>query len=185
VRDILPPSAYEFQAAVGENRCADCLIRLPNPPGAIVVDAKFPLESYYVLRDADDTTISATQHAFRDAVGKHIVDIVERSYRQRVWIVSPTTLMATFNTVRAVLKDAHTREQAGVIQEEVLNLVNDLGRLDKRVGNLEKHFDQAVRDIRISSNKISSRGERIVTIEIGDGEDEVTEALAPPAGTDQ
>ncbi len=222
VRDILPPSAYDFQAPIGEGRRADCLIRLPNPPGAIVVDAKFPLESYYALREADDATRTAAQRAFRDAVGKHVSDIaeryivpgetaesalmflpaeavyaelyanfpeiVERSYRQRVWIVSPTTLMATLNTVRAVLKDAHMREQASVIQEEVLKLLTDLGRLDKRVDNLEKHFDQAVhdvRDIRISSNKITSRGERIVAIEMGDDEDEISEAIAPPVDADQ
>ncbi|HJN22130.1 MAG: DNA recombination protein RmuC [Alphaproteobacteria bacterium] len=115
-------------------------------------------------------------------------DIVERFYRRRVWIVSPTILMVTFNMVRTVRKDAHTRRQTGVIQEEVLKLVDDLGRLHKRIENLEKHFDHTVRDvrgIRISSNKIPSRGGRIITIVIGDEEDEVTEAQAPPVETDQ
>ncbi len=93
--------------------------------------------------------------------------------------------MATFNTVR---KDAHTRGQTSVVQEEVLKLMDDLGRLDKRIESLEKHFDHAVRGvrgIRISSNKISSRGERIITIAIRDEEDELTEAQAPPVETDQ
>jgi|TARA_B100001971_G_scaffold99372_1_gene91730 DNA recombination protein RmuC len=96
--------------------------------------------------------------------------------------------MVTFNMVRTVRKDAHTRRQTGVIQEEVLKLVDDLGRLHKRIENLEKHFDHTVRDvrdIRISSNKIPSRGGRIITIVIGDEEDEVTEAQAPPVETDQ
>ncbi len=93
--------------------------------------------------------------------------------------------MATFNTVR---KDAHTRGQTSVVQEEVLKLMDDLGRLDKRIESLEKHFDHAVRGvrgIRISSNKISSHGERIITIAIRDEEDELTEAQAPPVETDQ
>ena len=47
VQSALPPSAYEFQATLSNNRRADCLIKLPNPPGPIVVDAKFPLESYH------------------------------------------------------------------------------------------------------------------------------------------
>ena len=56
--------------------------------------------------------------------------VVEESYRARVWIVSPTTLMATLNTVRAILKDVHMREQAGVIQTEVVRLLDDVQRLD-------------------------------------------------------
>ena len=57
-------------------------------------------------------------------------NVIEDSFRRRVWIVSPTTLMATLNTVRAVLKDARMREQAGVIQVEVQKLLDDVGRLD-------------------------------------------------------
>ena len=54
VTSMLPPSAYKFQAQIGDNRRADCLIVLPNPPGPIAVDAKFPLEGYRALRDAED-----------------------------------------------------------------------------------------------------------------------------------
>ena len=222
VRNVLPPSAYSFQAIVGDGRRADCLIRLPNPPGPIVVDAKFPLESYHALRNAaDDAARQAASRGFRDAVTKHINDIaeryivpgetaesalmflpaeavyaelyanfqdvVERSYRRRVWIVSPTTLMATLTTVRAVLKDVHMRAQAGVIQKEVMMLLDDMARLDKRVDNLEKHFNQAVRDvreIRISNDKIGHRGERIVAIEMGDDADVEAELAAASAETE-
>src|SRR3546814_2207326 len=88
--------------------------------------------------------------------------VVEESYKARVWIVSPTTLMATLNTVRAVLKDVRMREQASIIQAEVGKMMEDVLRLDQRVGKLESHFDQARRDIeqiRTSSTKILSRGE--------------------------
>ena len=55
VSSILPPSAYEFQATLENGKRADCLIKLPNPPGSIVVDAKFPLESYHRLHaDCND-----------------------------------------------------------------------------------------------------------------------------------
>lgn len=83
-------------------------------------------------------------------------DVVEVSYRSKVWIVSPTTLMATLNTVRAILKDARMREMAGVIQKEVGVLVEDIGRLDDRIENLSKHFEMASRDIgeiKVSSGK--------------------------------
>ena len=212
---ILPPSAYAFQATLSNNRIADCLLRLPNPPGAIAIDAKFPLESYHALRAAtDDAARERALRAFgtdvmkhvRDIAEKYIVpgetaesalmflpaeavyaelhaslpDIVEKSYRARVWIVSPTTLMATLNTVRAVLKDARMREQAGVIQVEVENLLDDVERLDGRVVNLQRHFEQAnedVRQIRTSAEKVARRGDRIKDVQLGE---ETSDAELPP-----
>lgn len=94
----------------------------------------------------------------------NFIDVIEVSYRAKVWIVSPTTLMATLNTVRAILKDAHMREQAGVIQKEVSCLVEDISRLDDRIENLGRHFEQAGKDIneiKISSGKISRRIEKL------------------------
>lgn len=217
VVNALPPSAYEFQSTLGNGRRGDCLIRLPNPPGPIVIDAKFPLESYHQLRAAEDDAARAqAERAFTAAIQKHVADIaeryivpgetadsalmflpseavyaelhanfpavVERSYRARVWIVSPTTLMATLNTVRAVLKDARMREQAGVIQKQVMDLLDDVGRLDNRVANLQKHFAQAEKDIReigISSDKIARKASRIEDLQLDDDDDT---PVAPPPG---
>src|SRR3546814_8075298 len=67
--------------------------------------------------------------------------VVEESYKARVWIVSPTTLMATLNTMRALLKDVRMREQASIIQAEVGKMMEDVQRLDQRVGKLESHFE--------------------------------------------
>ncbi len=221
VRNALPPSAYEFQATLGNGRRVDCLIKMPNPPGPIAIDAKFPLESYHQLRQAnDDTARTQAARAFTADFQKHIVDIaeryivagetaesalmflpseavyaelhasfpavVERSYRARVWIVSPTTLWATLNTVRAVLKDTRMREQAGVIQIQVHELVSDIVRLDTRVANLQRHFGQAEKDLReidISAGKITQRAERIEALQLDDGGDaeaETSPAIAAP-----
>ncbi len=207
VKSILPPSAYEFQVVMGNTKRADCVLKLPNPPGTIVIDAKFPLESYQALRNAaTDREKVEAERFFRASVLKHIKDIsekyiitgetaesalmflpseaiyaelhanfcdvVEVSYRSKVWIVSPTTLMATLNTVRAILKDASMREQAGVIQKEVGILVDDIGRLDDRIENLSKHFDMASRDIneiKVSSGKISKRIQKIEDFQLGEG----------------
>lgn len=208
VTSILPPSAYTFQAVLSNQKRADCILNLPNPPGMIVIDSKFPLESYQALRDAksDQEKVEA-ERFFRASVLKHIKDISEKyiivgetaesalmflpaesvyaelhahftdivstSYRAKVWIVSPTTLMATLNTVRAVLKDAHMREQAGVIQKEVSLLTEDISRLDERIENLSKHFEQANRDIgeiKTSSSKITKRIGRIEEIEFAENE---------------
>ncbi len=204
VQNALPPSAYEFQAVLSNNKRADCLIKLPNPPGTIVIDAKFPLESYQALRNApDDGARAAASRQFAADVLRHVTAIAERyiiagetaesalmflpseavyaelhasfqgvmekAYAARVWIVSPTTLMATLNTVRAVLKDAQMREQAHVIQREVGLLLADVGRLDERVEKLQTHFAQAEQDLKqigISTAKITSRAERIEAVEL-------------------
>ena len=216
VSSILPPNAYSFQYLLSNGKKADCMLKLPNPPGSIVIDAKFPLESYYALRNAsNDREKIEAERFFKASVLKHIKDIsekyiipnetaesalmflpseaiyaelhanfievVESSYKAKVWIVSPTTLMATLNTVRAVLKDAHMREQAGIIQKEVGVLMEDITRLDERVENLSKHFKQAGDDIdsiKISSGKISRRIQKIEDIELGEGNTQALEHLS-------
>ncbi|HEY4635176.1 MAG TPA: DNA recombination protein RmuC [Rhodospirillales bacterium] len=203
VTGTLPPSAYEFQATLSNGKRADCLLKLPNPPGSIAIDSKFPLESYEKLRAAgDDAAKVQAGREFSAAVRKHVLDIAERyivagetaesalmflpseaiyaelhanfrnvieeSFKRRVWIVSPTTLMATLTTVRAILKDALMREQAGVIQQEVIKLLEDVVRLDKRVDSLESHFGQAskdIREIRVSADKVLKRGARIDSLQ--------------------
>ncbi len=220
VRNILPPSAYEMQATLSNGKRADCLIKLPNPPGAIAIDAKFPLESYHALRNAaDDAARTQAGRQFRADILRHVTEIgakyvvpgetaesalmflpseavyaelhanftevVEKSYRLRVWIVSPTTLMATLNTVRAVLKDARMREQAGVIQKEVLVLLDNVRRLDDRAAKLQRHFDQAsedVRQVRISTEKINVHGVKIEEMQLDEGD--VTAAVVEPERVD-
>ena len=204
VTNTLPPSAYEFQVVLSNGKRADCVLKLPNPPGTIVIDSKF----YNALRIASSEREKIeAERFFRASVLKHIKDIAEKyiipgetaesalmflpseaiyaelhanfrdvvevSYRAKVWIVSPTTLMATLNTVRAILKDARMREMAGVIQKEVGILVEDISRLDDRIENLSKHFDMASRDIgeiKVSSGKISRRIEKIEDLQLGEDE---------------
>ena len=206
VTSALPPSAYEFQVVLSNQKRADCVLKLPNPPGLIVIDSKFPLESYHALRvAANDREKLEAERFFKASVLKHIKDIadkyivagetaesalmflpseaiyaelhanfpdvVEASYRAKVWIVSPTTLMATLNTVRAILKDAKMREQAGVIQKEVGVLIDDIGRLDGRIESLSRHFKQANEDIdgiKVSSGKIARRIQKIEDIQLGE-----------------
>ncbi len=99
----------------------------------------------------------------------NLPEVVEKSWKSKVWVVSPTTLMATLNTIRAILKDSQMREQAHVIQREIMVLLQDVGRLDGRVGKLENHFRQAeddLRQIRVSTEKITKRGSKIEEIEL-------------------
>jgi DNA recombination protein RmuC len=99
--------------------------------------------------------------------------------------VSPTTMMATLTTVRAVLRDVRMREQAGLIQVEIGVMLKDVDRLMDRVHKLETHFDQAerdIKDIRISADKISGRGVKIEELELDDGAP--TPALGAPDAFD-
>ena len=76
---ILPPSAYAMQVTLGNRNRVDCLLTLPNPPGAIAIDAKFPLESYNALRQADDEVEKVRAgRAFSADVLKHVRDIAEK-----------------------------------------------------------------------------------------------------------
>lgn len=206
VEAVLPPDAYELQAPVGEGLRADCVIKLPNPPGPIAIDAKFPLESYQRLTGAssDAERIQAARDFSADVLkhvraiaSKYIVpgqtgdaalmflpseaiyaelharyaNVVEQSFRERVFIVSPTTLWATLNTIRAIFRDVRIREQAGLLQKELHVLMEDMGRLDERVEKLGLHFRQAnkdVEDIQTSAKKVARRAEKIATMDLGE-----------------
>jgi DNA recombination protein RmuC len=199
VSKALPSDSYTLQATLSNGRRADCLIHLPNPPGPIVIDSKFPLEPYEALRNATtDWELNEAARQLRTAVKKHIKDISEKyiiegetadgalmflpseavyaelhanfselvreGFSARVWIVSPTTCMATLNTMRAILKDARMREQAGAIRRELGLLYQDVDRLGTRVENLDRHFTQAAKDIteiKISADKAGKRARRL------------------------
>ncbi|MCY1128315.1 DNA recombination protein RmuC [Frigidibacter sp. RF13] len=199
VTKALPSDAYAFQATLSNGRRADCLIHLPNPPGPIVIDSKFPLEAYEALRRAgNNAELIEAQRMMRIAVRNHIKAIAERyliegetadgalmflpseavyaelhanfpelvreGFAAKVWIVSPTTCMATLNTMRAILKDARMREQAGAIRKELALLHGDVERLSERVQNLDRHFGQAAKDIeeiKISADKAGKRAHRL------------------------
>ncbi|AJE45166.1 DNA recombination protein RmuC [Celeribacter indicus] len=199
VGKALPRDSYTLQATLSTGRRADCLIHLPNPPGPIAIDSKFPLEAYEALRRADTQwELNEAAKLMRQAVKRHIADISDRyiiegetadgalmflpseavyaelhanfpelvreGFEKRVWIVSPTTCMATLNTMRAILKDARMREQAGAIRKELSLLHADVERLSARVGNLDRHFGQAAKDledIKISAEKAGKRAHRL------------------------
>lgn len=199
VQKALPKDAYTMQATLSNGRRADCLIHLPNPPGPIVIDAKFPLEAYEAIRRADTPRgVQEAAQQMRTAVRAHIRAITEKyiiegetadgalmflpseavyaelhanfpelvreGFGVKVWIVSPTTCMATLNTMRAVLKDARMREQAGAIRKELALLYADVDRLGTRVESLDRHFGQAakdIEDIKISSEKAGKRARRL------------------------
>ncbi|MGB1669110.1 MAG: DNA recombination protein RmuC, partial [Candidatus Puniceispirillaceae bacterium] len=99
--------------------------------------------------------------------------LVEESRRKRVYMAGPDNLMLLLHTVRAILRDARMHEAAGKIQAEVDTMMQDVGRLDERVRKLASHFGQVekdIDDIQTSTRKITSRGNRITQIDVGEEE---------------
>ena len=129
-------------------------------------------ERYRVPGETQDTLIMfvPSESLYADLY-ENFDDIIQKAYKVRVIIVSPNMLMLAVQTMQAVMKDAHMRQQAGVIQLEVAKMMDDVGRLRDRVINLSKHFDQASRDIEqimTSAQKVTSRGNKIIALEFDD-----------------
>ncbi|MBO5946702.1 MAG: DNA recombination protein RmuC [Alphaproteobacteria bacterium] len=203
VADIMPPETYAFQCVLDTGVRPDCVIRLPYPPGDMIIDSKFPLESYNrMLLDANDGMarkqfeLDVRKHI--DAIGeKYIIPgttaesammfiasesifetlhrefpgAVEYAARKKVFIVSPSTLWATLNTIRAVLSDIKIKRVAAKIRKELDALLTDLGRLGDRATNVEKHFRMTQTDVeqlQISIGKIAPRAEKLRDMDFGE-----------------
>lgn len=218
VAGALPPDAYAFQASLSNGKRADVLIDLPNPPGPIVIDAKFPLEAYEALVNAETKEAQAQAlRALGAAVRVHIKAIAERyiiegetadgalmflpseavyaelharlpevvreGFDRRVWIVSPTTCMATLNTMRAVMKDARMREQAGEIRKALKQLHRDVELIEERAGKLETHIRQAgddVSGILTATARAGKRAERLDNFDFEELSPDKAEAVPLP-----
>lgn len=108
----------------------------------------------------------------------HHPAIVEHAQQSKVWMVSPTTMMALLTTASAVLKDEATRKQVHIIQEHLAMLSKDFGRFKTRMTNLSRHIDNVTKDVKeitTSADKISSRFDKIEQVQLPDVEDEALE----------
>ncbi len=125
----------------------------------------------YILpgQTADGAMMFIPAEAVFAEIHAHYPDLVEEANRRRVWLVSPTTMMAILTTARAVLKDAATREQVHIIQQHLGALSKDFGRFQDRMEKLSQHISQAHKDVELvhtSARKISSRFEKIEKVEL-------------------
>ncbi|MEQ8482166.1 MAG: DNA recombination protein RmuC [Hoeflea sp.] len=207
IKDGLPFGAFSFQPTLSNGMRPDCTVKMPNGSPDLVIDAKFPLEAWNAMREAQagaqgDQALQSAQQRFRRDMDVHIKDIsekyliagetqdtaflfvpsesifaeihesfetvVQRAHRARVVIVSPSLLMLSIQVIQAILKDARMREQAHLIQGEVVRLMEDLSRLDDRTRKLQAHFSMAQKDVDLiltSSEKLAKRGSRIEALE--------------------
>jgi DNA recombination protein RmuC len=109
-------------------------------------------------------------------------DVVQKSYRSRVIIVSPSLLMLAIQVMQQIHKDARMRAAADRIRHEVAHMINDVGRLRERVLKLQQHFTQSGEDVRqilISAEKVERRATAIEELDFGEGERSATVISAP------
>jgi DNA recombination protein RmuC len=205
IRNVIPEQHFSLQHTLSNGKRGDCILFLPEPTGNIVIDAKFPLESFRQLIDANlsETERKVADQQFKVDIRKHIqaisekyiitgetsdgaimfipsesifaeihahhADLVEIAHRSRVWMVSPTTMMAILTTARAVLKDSATRKQLHIIQKHLNLLASDFERFQKRMDNLARHIEQAhtdVNEVHTSAKKITQRFGQIEKVEL-------------------
>ncbi|MGL5742351.1 MAG: DNA recombination protein RmuC [Legionella sp.] len=215
ISNMIPPTHFAMQYTLSNQKRADCILFLPDPTGNVVIDAKFPLETYQRLISIDASSLEkkSLQQQFRQDIQKHIKDIAEKyivpnettdgammfipaesifaeihanypdlismSQRLKVWLVSPSTLMAVLTTAKAVLKDDATRKQIHIIQKHLHALADDFQRFEKRMDKLSKHINlahQDVTDVNTSAKKITSRFQKIESVDIQLDELELLEA---------
>ncbi len=174
-----PLEAYEaLRAAEGERAKLEAGRALKV---AVLTHVKHIAERYIIEGEtAESALMFLPSEAVYAELHANFSDVVRAGFEARVWIVSPTTAMATLNTMRAVMKDARMRDQAHRIRREMGLLTKDVARLLERVTNLDRHFEQAhedIRKIKISAEKAGNRAERLEVFEF----DEEPEAVAPPA----
>ena len=196
VADIMPPETYSFQTVLDTGVRPDCIIRLPYPPGDMIIDSKFPLESYsrmtelnddgarkqfeldvrkhidaiaekYIIpgKTAESAMMFIASESIFETLHREFPNIIDYAARRKVFIVSPSTLWATLNTIRAVLSDIKIKRVADKIKRELELLLTDLGRLADRAGKVQQHFSLAATDIeqlQTSIGKIAPRAEKLV-----------------------
>jgi DNA recombination protein RmuC len=122
-------------------------------------------EKYLIAGETQDTALMfVPSESVYAEIHDGFDDVIQKAYRARVVLVSPSLLMLAIQVMQQILKDARMRDAADQIRTEVLNLGDDLGRLRERVLKLQKHFgdvNEDVRQILISADKIEKRAGRI------------------------
>jgi DNA recombination protein RmuC len=142
--------------------------------GDMLVHVRDISEKYLIPGETQDIAMMfvPAESIYAD-LSEHFDDVVQKAHRARIVIVSPSLLTLAIQVMQAIVRDARIREEAQVIQVEVQKLLEDIERLDGRVAKLDAHFRQAqddVAQIRVSTDKIVKRGQKIEMLEFDEGE---------------
>lgn len=176
IDNLIPAQYVSYQHTLPNGKRPDCLLHLPPPTGDLVIDAKFPLESYRKIAQAPQYAVQLAKDVKKhidDIADKYICpphtadgailfipaeaifaelhanypDIIDYAQHRNVWLTSPTTLAAVLTTAKAVLKDDATRRQAHLLREQLYLLRQDFVQFQERMNALARHIGQAQQDV--------------------------------------
>jgi len=129
---------------------------------------------YLIAGETQDTAfLFVPSESIFAEIHENFENVVQKAHKARIVIVSPTLLLLSIQVIQAILKDARMREQAHLIQGEVIKFTEDLTRLDDRVRKLQSHFLTTAKDvdlILISTDKLTRRGAKIEALEFGENQ---------------
>jgi DNA recombination protein RmuC len=169
IRDALPMGVYEFQATLSNKNRPDCLIRMPGSASAIVIDSKFPLESFAVLKKAtSDAERRLAEARVRAEVGKHVRDIAEK-YLIAGETQSPAIMFVPSESLYAELHDSFSdviqkaqRAQVVVVSPNILLLaINTVqtvmkdARMRDQASLIQKEVGLLLNDVRLLSDRVN------------------------------
>ncbi|MDU6374144.1 MAG: DNA recombination protein RmuC, partial [Bradyrhizobium sp.] len=145
-------------------------------------------EKYLVVGETQDTALMfVPSESVYAEIHDGFDDVIQKAYRARVVLVSPSLLMLAIQVMQQIMKDARIRDAADQIRNEVIHLGDDLGRLRERVLKLQKHFGDVGEDIRqilVSADKIEKRAARIEELDFSKQDAPVeSPRIAPAVGT--
>jgi DNA recombination protein RmuC len=218
IQDMIPLQHISLQHTLSNGKRVDCLLQLPEPTGAIAIDAKFPLETYqkmqsealhasekkalkqqfqqdikrhiqaistkYILpgETAEGAILFLPAESLFSEIHNHYPELIQYAYQHKVWITSPTTLMAVLTTAQAILKDQATQAQVHVIQDHLSALSKDFVRFQTRMDRLHKHIGQVSQDaeqVHKSAHKINSRFQKIEQVDLTEHTPEILADIEP------
>ena len=172
-----PLENYERMISDGPDRVGPALFKADVRRHVDAIASKYIIPG----ETADGALMFLPAESVFAEIHAHHRDLVEYAQQRRVWIVSPTTLMAVVNTARAVIRDVETRKQIHIIKDELAKLGREFGRFDERMKRLADHIRQAnedVKDVAVTSKKISDKFAAIERAELPGA----PEPLLPAAG---
>lgn len=170
IADRLPADAYALQATLSNGKRADCLIHLPNPPGPIAIDSKFPLESWLALREApDEAARTAALRRLAADVQKHVKDVAERyiipgetAEGALIFVPSEAIYAELHTSLVAVVSEA-TRRGVYIVSPTTLwavlgtmrALLRDV-RLRQEAGKIRRELDRLLGDVGRLDDRVDS-----------------------------
>jgi DNA recombination protein RmuC len=168
VRDALPNGLYEFQATLSNKSRPDCVINLPNGAARLVIDSKFPLECFEVLKNAtNDTERKAAGARIKSDVGKHVKDIAEK-YLIAGETQDPAIMFVPSESLYAELHDSFPdliqtayRSRVVVVSPNILMLaINTVqtvlkdARMREQASLIQREVQLLLRDVTLLTDRV-------------------------------